>query len=127
MNAIDFIKEKLTLIHQAIAGIRLTYAYDDDLEYHIVEVAPVEIYESNQQYMELEAELRAQFRERYPDEDILISEEEPYHDMSNVQYSSMAILNNTDKIRLRFSIENNYQSQYNVTRTNNQGNYSLAA
>ncbi len=84
METTEFIIDSLKNIHAQIKGIMIRYAYDKETNFHIVEVSPESIRRGNMDYIMLESQLIDEFFEKFPEEDLLISEENELLNMSNV-------------------------------------------
>lgn len=92
MNAKDFIIESLVKISDKIFGIRLRYAYDVNTDFHIIEVSPEQIRRGNDEYVEMEADLWKEFYDKYPNEDILISDIDETNNMDNVLWENSSTI-----------------------------------
>lgn len=91
MNAVEFLKSKLSEISDKIPKIGLRYAYDKITSFHIIEVYPEDIRRGNTSYMELEHDLWINFQKSYPNEDLLISEVDNINDMSNLVFEKIPV------------------------------------
>lgn len=60
------------------------YAYDIQTNFHIVEVSPESIRRGNEEYMEMEYNLCNEFYEKFPEEDLLVSEPDRINNMENL-------------------------------------------
>jgi hypothetical protein len=69
------------------SGIKVKYAIELATNFHIIEVSPEDIRRGDQVYMEWEHSVWDEFSEKFPNEDLLISEKDDTLDMSNVVYS----------------------------------------
>ena len=87
MNATEFIKSRLSDISDKIPEIGLKYAYDKTTSFHIIEVYPEDVRRGNDSYLEWEYNMWKDFREMYPEEDILISEVDETNDMGNMIFT----------------------------------------
>ncbi|MCL3851450.1 hypothetical protein M1P97_09145 [Parabacteroides sp. GYB001] len=92
MKAKDFIIESLVKISDKIFGISLRYAYDVNTDFHIIEVSPENIRRKNDEYMEMEALLWKEFYDKYPNEDILISDIDETNNMGNMLYENSSTI-----------------------------------
>lgn len=63
--------------------IKLTYAFDHITRFHVIEVSPDSI-ESSSEFAESALDFEFDFFEKFPQSDILISEESEENDMRNV-------------------------------------------
>lgn len=87
MESMKFIIQELNHIHTLINSIGFRYAYDLDVNYHVIEVYPVEIYDSNEEYIKLEMDFKERFQRLFPTENIVVSTDREIHDMKNLIYS----------------------------------------
>lgn len=92
MKAKDFIIESLVKISNKIFGINLRYAYDVNTDFHIIEVSPENIRRGNDEYMEMEALLWKEFYDKYPNEDILVSDIDETNNMGNMLYENSSTI-----------------------------------
>lgn len=71
-------------IASKIPGIRIRYAYDIQTNFHIVEVSPESIRRGSEEYMEMEYNLCNEFQEKFPEEDLLVSDTDKINNMENL-------------------------------------------
>lgn len=83
-NVQDFVIETIQSIASKIPGISIRYAYDIQTNFHIVEVSPESIRRGREEYMEMEYLLWKEFQEKFPEEDLLVSEPERINNMENL-------------------------------------------
>lgn len=83
-NVQDFVIETIQSIASKIPGIRIRYAYDIQTNFHIVEVSPESIRRGSEEYMEMEYNLCNEFQEKFPEEDLLVSEPDKINNMENL-------------------------------------------
>ena len=83
-NVQDFVIETIQSIASKIPGISIRYAYDIQTNFHIVEVSPESIRRGNEEYMEMEYNLCNEFYEKFPEEDLLVSEPDRINNMENL-------------------------------------------
>ena len=114
MNAINFIISKLELISTKIPEIGIKYAFDKITNFHIVEIIPESIRRGNKEYMEMEYNLCNEFYEKFPEEDLLVSEPDEINNMSEV-YFEYAYSQLQDKCN---SSNEFYSVKFENTRTN---------
>jgi predicted PolB exonuclease-like 3'-5' exonuclease len=88
MKSQEFLKEVLKDWEKRFASIKLKYAYDALVEYHIIEVSPEEIRRGNADYKKAEIKLWNDFISHYPSEDLLICAPSQANDMSNVLFET---------------------------------------
>jgi hypothetical protein len=84
MNPESYIIEMMNKIKEDVEGVSLLYAFDESSNFHILEVSPSSIRRSNDTYIKYEAQMWKEFYDRFPGEDVLISEPHRTNDMSNV-------------------------------------------
>lgn len=128
MNAVEFIKSKLSDISDKIPEIGLRYAFDKITFFHIIEVYPEKIRRGNPKYMEFEHNLWIDFQKYYPNEDLLISEVDNMNNMSNLAFEKIPV----DRFQINSSIKENLftikfhtipQSEKKETITSNHTKY----
>lgn len=126
MNAKDFIISSLTKISNEILDIKLRYAFDETLNFHIIEVSPESIRRGDEKYMEMEYDLWKSFQQMFPNEDLLISEIDETNNMSNTLYETelpiKSQINDTDALRFD-SIFSNWIKNLSA----GENSYALAA
>jgi hypothetical protein len=66
MNTIDFLRLKLTRLHSAFPNTLIKYGFDTDIDRHIVEITPREVYEHNDELDECWMSIAREFMESYP-------------------------------------------------------------
>lgn len=66
-----FVKNKLELLSKEIEGLKFRYEYQDFMRNHIVEITPLDVYESDKNYRNLELLIESEFETKFPDEEIL--------------------------------------------------------
>lgn len=87
MEAKEFVISTLKEWSNTFDGIRLRYAYDAKTDYHIVEVEPQSVYDS-EEYKQSELALWNSFMRQFPEEDLLICEPSEANDMTNCLFES---------------------------------------
>lgn len=86
MNAMDFIISGLRELSSKFNGISIKYAFDNTLNYHIIEISPESIRRGDEQYIEWEADMWNSFFTKFPNDDLLISEPCASNDMRNLLF-----------------------------------------
>lgn len=86
-NSQEFIKNVLKEWESIFEGIKLKYAYDEDVQYHIIEVGPESIRREDEDYMAKELQLVIDFTDAF-DENILICNPSDANNMSNTLFSN---------------------------------------
>lgn len=87
-NSQEFIKNVLKEWGSIFEEIKLKYAYDEDSEYHIIEVEPESIRRGNKDYMTKELQLYKDFTDAFESENILICNPSDANNMSNILFNS---------------------------------------
>lgn len=83
-NVQDFVIETIQSIASKIPGIRIRYAYDRPTDFHIVEISPESIRLNDEEYLEMEYMLWKEFQEKFPEEDLLVSDPDKINNMENL-------------------------------------------
>ena len=104
MSPREFVIEELNRIHTLIEGIGFRYAYDVEINYHVIEVYLVDLYDSNEEYIKLEMKFKERFYNLYPDENIVVSTDREIHDMNNLIYSICS----ENKVTFNVGIQDDY-------------------
>lgn len=86
MNSIDYIISTLKEWENKFPNIIVRYTFEKDTAYHVITVEPNELYQCNPDYIKAENHLWNAFSERYPNEDILISEPKHSTEMKDTIY-----------------------------------------
>ncbi|MBJ2174057.1 hypothetical protein JBL43_07405 [Aureibaculum sp. A20] len=71
MESIDFLKEKLELLHDICPYLEIKYEYRSYINTHIIEVKPIHCFEKDIEYVNGQILLEDDFEESFPDEEIL--------------------------------------------------------
>jgi hypothetical protein len=71
MNSKEFLLNKLNSLVHKFPGIEILYQFDNQINTHIVEIHPFSIFESLQEYRDLETEISFEFDETYTSENLL--------------------------------------------------------
>lgn len=87
MTSLNFLKERLQEIVNNFNDVTISYEYLEYSNTHIVELYPVEIFENDKRYMELEVSLENDFNNLYPNEEIVFVSENSVTRVENVQES----------------------------------------
>ena len=83
----EFIKNVLKEWGSIFEGIKLRYAYDEDVQYHIIEVGPESIRREDEDYMAKELQLYMNFADVFEGENILICNPSDANNMSNILFN----------------------------------------
>ncbi len=120
MNSLNFILEELHILFSLIEGIEIRYEYKSNLSTHLIEVKPLDLYNSSELYIEKEIELEERFSKLYPNEDLVFVSEDSLSKIENpnltLQYKLFYQSKNENLINkenvfgfeLEFFIDNNY-------------------
>jgi hypothetical protein len=84
MNSREYIIKRMRKMAASLDNALLAYAYEKTSGFHIIEVSRETVNTVNNTYEELEATIWKEFYELFPNEDLLISEPDSIHDMSNI-------------------------------------------
>ena len=127
MKAKDFILERLNKLANTFPEIKLRYELSRNTGTHIIEVIPLHVYESNEDYLMAEDAFEEEFNSLYPSEEIIFISENSLTEVKNPEYEITYSKMNFD---LGFEepalITSGYNSTY-VEITENKNNYALAA
>jgi len=120
MNSLNFILEELHILFSLIEGIEIRYEYKSNLSTHLIEVKPLDLYNSSELYIEKEIELEERFSKLYPNEDLVFVSEDSLSKIENpnltlhyklfYQSKNENLINkeNVFGFELEFFIDNNY-------------------
>lgn len=82
MKSSDFLKNKLSYIHNKYPHSKIRYEYRDISKSHIIEILPLEIFNS-EEYMEEETKIDDEFTINFPDENLVFVSEESLNKILN--------------------------------------------
>lgn len=94
MKVKDFLKTKLKTIFLALDDIEIAYEYRVSTATHIVEVKPIELFYSDK-YVDMEITLEEEFREKFPNEELLFITENSLTEIRNPDFVYSVKLNFT--------------------------------
>lgn len=83
MNAIDFVKQRLTELVGQLPTLQCRYEYDEPAALHLIEVLPLAAYELDERYLALEEAITFAFIEAFPFENIAFVSESSLVRVSN--------------------------------------------
>lgn len=86
MKIKDFIQQKLNEILERIPGISYRYAYEENIDSHVLELTPFDLLKSKNEYMELICKIDSEFYDLYPDIDVVFTEQDDFYEMSPIIY-----------------------------------------
>jgi hypothetical protein len=83
MNSKEFLIERLKEMSSKFEDVKIRYEYRTNTYSHIIEVIPLAIFDSNEQYMLAEANLENEFESLFPQEDIVFVSEDSLTEIKN--------------------------------------------
>lgn len=86
MGAKEFLKNKLQVIFSKFDNIEIRYEYNKGTSVHVVEILPIDVFESHS-YMDEEVALESEFEQLYPNEEVLFISSESLTEIKNPEYS----------------------------------------
>lgn len=87
MNSKDYIITQITKLQKLGINVCIRYAYEEVTGFHVIEISPESTRRGDDVYMEWEYSVWKEFASLFPDEDLLISNEDETNDMANLIYS----------------------------------------
>lgn len=88
----EFLREKLNVIFLSLEGVELAYEYRISTNTHIVEVKPLEKFNS-EEYVNMEIALEEAFKERFPYENLLFVSEDSLTKIKTPEFNYSVKLN----------------------------------
>ena len=86
MNSRDYIEKKISDLALKFSGIRIRYEYREITQSHIIEILPLDLYESNTEYLLEEELIEKEFGALFPDENILFVSEGSLSELERVDF-----------------------------------------
>jgi hypothetical protein len=83
MNSTDLIKDELQLLFSLIEGIEIRYEFKKSISTHFIEVKPLDLFNSNDLYIEKEIELEDKFSKLFPNEDLVFISQDSLSKIDN--------------------------------------------
>lgn len=83
MNSKEFLIERLKELFSKFEDIKIRYEYRKNTYSHIIEVIPLAVFKSNEDYMFAEANLEDEFEHLFPQEDIVFISEGSLTEIKN--------------------------------------------
>lgn len=136
MNSRDLMKDELQLLYSLIEGIEIRYEFKKSISTHFIEVKPLDLFDSNKLYIEMEIELEDKFSKLFPNEDLVFISQDSLSKIGNPDLILSFKIDNPDLI-LPFKI--NYKQENKSINfdddlfkgfemeVNSENNYALAA
>ena len=87
MKSKEFLIEKFNHITEKFPNIHLSYEYDPGCEMHIVEVIPTDIYDFNESYKSIEADICIEFDNSFFPESLVFVSPESIDTVENPEYT----------------------------------------
>lgn len=106
MTPKDYIITKINELQKSGINVCVRYAYEESTSFHIIEVSPESVRRGDETYMEWEYSVWKEFAELFPNEDLLISEEDDTNNMTNLIYSynGFDFIRETRKVNVSFEM-----------------------
>jgi hypothetical protein len=86
MNSRDYIEKRISDLALKFTGIRIRYEHRDITQSHIIEILPLDLYESNTEYLLEEELIEKEFSVLFPDENILFVSEGSLTELTCVDF-----------------------------------------
>lgn len=83
MNSIDLIKDELQLLFSLIDGIEIRYEFKKSISTHFIEVKPLDLFNTNNLYIEKEIELEDKFSKLFPNENLVFISQDSVSKIDN--------------------------------------------
>jgi hypothetical protein len=87
LNPITFIIRWCNSVEEKFPTVRLRYAYDETTDFHIVEVSPISV-EQSDEFGDMYLDFSDKFFELFPTEDLLVCEPYKYNNMTHIIYET---------------------------------------
>ncbi len=122
-NCVDTIREWVDIVISKVYGIELVYGINSYLNHHIVLVSPSSKY-YNEKYMGLEEAFREEFYTMFPNEDLLITDDDSILDITDFVMSKSSHVMKQEPIKEMYVFGS---SNHLDTTTSYGKDYALAA
>jgi hypothetical protein len=86
MKSKEFIIQRLNKFASSFPELKLRYEFNQNTVTHIIEVKPLHIYESNEDYLRAEDEFEEEFEKLYPSEEIIFISEGSLTEIKNPEH-----------------------------------------
>ncbi|ADQ79032.1 hypothetical protein Palpr_0881 [Paludibacter propionicigenes WB4] len=87
MNSKDYLKKKLNEISNVFPELTFRYQFNENTKTHIIEVKPLETYQTNNDYIKYEAELMFNFENEFFPETILFVSEDSLTQITEPEFT----------------------------------------
>jgi hypothetical protein len=107
MNSKEYLTEKLSKISEIFAHLSFRYQFDSIDQTHIIEVKPLEDFNTNESYVDYEAELTFAFDQQFFPESVMFVSEESLTKVTKPEFEilpdkiSMTLENFFDQFKFR--------------------------
>lgn len=88
MKESSFIKQTINNWNNEFPYLHIRYAYEENVNYHIIEVSPENDLNSNQAFRKRVFDFWNAFSERFPMSDLIVSEPDDTYNMTNILYDN---------------------------------------
>lgn len=127
MNAKEFLKKKLGELYSKIENIKIQYEYQIGATMHVVEILPLDLFESNS-YIDEEIALDEEFEQSYPNEEVLFISSDSLTQIKKAEYQWGYNLNDTKLFESELEeLSFNLNETIGLAYTPEHYNYALAA
>jgi hypothetical protein len=87
-GAQEFILQKLKELQKSIEGLKIKYEYKEHSSLHLIEILPLNLFESNEEYISKEILIENEFESKFGStQEILFVSENSLNEVKNAQYS----------------------------------------
>ncbi len=70
----EYIGKQISRMEKDFNGIEIRYAYDENTDFHVIEVLPESVRRGNMKFVDFEYNMILEFEEMFPDEEFVITE-----------------------------------------------------
>jgi len=125
MNSKDYIKSRINKIINLFPTTRVRYEFIDHLKTHLLMVQPLDVFELNNEYKDLEADISIEFDNLFSPESILFVSEDSLNSVNNPELDIEGLLYGS--VPKMYEIENNIFDWSTQDYICGDNNYALAA
>ena len=87
MKSKEYLRNRLNEISNVFPELILRYQFNENTETHIIEVKPLEIYQTNDEYIKCEAELLFDFENEFFPETLLFVSEDSLTQLTEPEFT----------------------------------------
>jgi len=124
MNSKDYIKKRLNEISNIFPELIFRYQFNESTENHIIEVKPLETYQTDGDYIKYEANLMFDFENEFFPETILFVSEDSLTQITHPEFTIQKQAFVSSPLKANYSFALDMEGLFCVTADNN---YALAA